>query len=306
VLSHFQYVGYEDRTPEFWPKDASNPLPKGDVVKNVGPKTQGFTFTAPVTQYGGFGIGFMNDRLGYERSTHIKLNLAGRYPLASGATVSAGVDINFLQKGLDGAQLEPLVNGDPKIPTGNVNDMHPVFGAGAYYIDPMLNSLNTRDLWVSASVLGLNKPNYVFQTGTTDIAFSTPTSHIYLMGGITMLNFMGDSRNEFLPSAMIKMNRGIVQADLTAMVRRDGKLWGGLAYRTTSDALSILLGYSGFNGSLSGLRVGYSYDLTLSRILNVSSGSHELQLNYCFKVVIPPPTEIIIITPPYMHRKSNY
>src|SRR5690606_38372991 len=95
VLSHFQYVGYEDRTPEFWPKDASNPLPKGDVVKNVGPKTQGFTFTAPVTQYGGFGIGFMNDRLGYERSTHIKLNLAGRYPLASGATVSAGVDINF-------------------------------------------------------------------------------------------------------------------------------------------------------------------------------------------------------------------
>ncbi|MCC6817305.1 MAG: type IX secretion system membrane protein PorP/SprF, partial [Bacteroidia bacterium] len=58
-------------------------------------------------------------------------------------------------------------------------------------------------------------------------------------------------------------------------------------------------------GKMQGLRVGYSYDLTLSKILSVSSGTHELQLNYCFIVKIVPPEKINLVTPPFMHRESD-
>src|SRR5690606_37857086 len=118
--------------------------------------------------------------------------------------------------------------------------------------------------------------------------------------------FLNNPDLEFLPSVMLKYNRGIFQADLTALAKYQKKLWGGVAYRTTADAFSILLGYSGFQGRLTGLRIGYSYDLTLSKIINVSSGSHELQLNYCFIIVPVVKPKVNIVTPPFMHRKSNY
>ncbi len=299
ALSHHQYVGYEDRTPEFWPK-GNQPQP---AVKSVGPKTQMFSFSAPITRYGGLGIGFINDKLGYETSTHVKIDAAGRLPLANGATIAVGAEVNFLQKGIDGGQLRPLVPNDPSIPQQNETDNHPIFGAGLYYSDPMSNSLSFNNLWISASALNLNSPQYVF--GNPGITFSTPEMHMHFMGGITMLNFIGNPDLKFHPSIKVSTAPAVVQADLTALVEYQNKLWGGLGYRTTTDAISVMLGYSGFQNKLRGLRIGYSYDLTLSRILNVSSGTHEIQLNYCFEIKIPPPTIRPLITPPFMHRTTD-
>jgi type IX secretion system PorP/SprF family membrane protein len=300
ALTHYQYTGYEDRTPELY--DASK---VEEPVRSVGPKTQMFSFSAPITKYGGLGIGFINDKLGYESSTHVKIDAAGRIPLASGATIALGFEANLLQKGIEGGRLKPLALGDPSIPTTTVKDMHPVFGAGVYYSDPMESSVSNRNLWVGLSVLNLNSPTFQFSTpGGNSITYSTPERHIHLMGGITMIDFLGNPNLKFHPSAKFK-RAGVNQIDLTGLVEYQDKLWGGLAYRSTSDALSILLGYSGFKGKLQGLRVGYSYDLTLSRILNVSSGSHELQLNYCFDIKIDPPKKINILTPPFMNRQSD-
>src|SRR5688572_12760816 len=45
ALSHYQYLGYEDRTVEFWP-DPNNPgsQTKPTANKGMGPKTQMFSF----------------------------------------------------------------------------------------------------------------------------------------------------------------------------------------------------------------------------------------------------------------------
>jgi hypothetical protein len=40
------------------------------------------------------------------------------------------------------------------------------------------------------------------------------------------------------------------------------------------------------------LRIGYSYDVTTSKLKNYSSGSHEIMLNYCFMIVKPDLNEI--------------
>jgi hypothetical protein len=52
-----------------------------------------------------------------------------------------------------------------------------------------------------------------------------------------------------------------------------------------------------------GLMAGYSYDLTTTKILNYSSGSHEIMVRYCFGVKIPtrnPPPVRSRYTPRFM------
>jgi type IX secretion system PorP/SprF family membrane protein len=304
ALSHYQYLGYEDRTVEFWPSDPNDPNSKPPPAnKSVGPKTQMFSVSAPITKYGGLGIGFIKDKLGYESSTHVKVDAAGRLPLKNGATISVGFEANFLQKGINGTQLRPLAPFDPSIPNQQVSDNKVVFGAGAYYINPLENSTSMRDLWVSVSSLNLNHPNFEFGGGTTRV-FSTPKTHTYIMGGVTLPGFLGNQDLNFHPSLMVKQN-AVWQVDATALVEYQNKLWGGLAYRTTADAVSIMLGYSGFKGNFQGLRIGYSYDLTLTKILSVSSGTHELQLNYCFEIKRDPPERINLLTPPFMNRTTD-
>jgi type IX secretion system PorP/SprF family membrane protein len=303
ALSHHQYLGYEDRTVEFWPSNPKDPNSKPPPAnKMVGPKTQMFSFSAPITKFGGLGIGFINDKLGYENSTHIKIDAAGRIPVGIEGTLAVGAEVNFLQKGINGGQLRPLVPNDPSVPQEQVSDRHPIFGAGVYYINPMSNSASWRDLWVGASALNLNHPTYTF--GDNNIVFATPVTHTYIMGGITKPGFINPDIN-FHPSVMVKYNRGIFQLDATALLEYQEKLWGGVAYRTTADALSIMLGYSGFGGKFKGVRIGYSYDLTLTKIITVSSGSHEIQLNYCFEFKVPEKQKINILTPPFMNRTAE-
>jgi hypothetical protein len=57
------------------------------------------------------------------------------------------------------------------------------------------------------------------------------------------------------------------------------KYWGGLSYRH-QDAVVILAGIELLNG----LKLGYSYDITLSKLIKYSSGSHEVMIGYSFNM----------------------
>ncbi len=307
ALSHYQYTGFSDRTPEFWP-DKNNPSNTPSAVRGVGPKTQMFSFGAPINfkdaggnqvNYGGVGIGFIKDKLGYESSTHVKVGLAGRLPLSNGGAIALGAEVNFLQKGIDGKKLKPLVPNDPRIPTDNVSQMKPNFSAGVYYNRQFTNSTWV-DHWVGLSAVNLVKAGYDYTLPGGLVIYNTKT-HFYLMGGATKEDFLGNPNLKFHPSAMLKYE-SVFQAELTGLVEYQDKLWGGLAYRSTADALSIMLGYDGFKGKLENLRIGYAYDLTLSRILKASSGSHEIQLNYCFSIKLPPKTFIPKNDPRHLNK----
>ena len=315
ALSHYQYTGFEDRTTEFYPSDPSVPSSKlGTATKSVGPKTKMFAFSAPlnfgtdaggnVRNLGGLGIALMDDKLGYETSTHIKIQAAGRLPFSDGGALAFGAEYNILQKGVNGTMLKPLALGDPRIPNTKVTENHPNYSAGVYYNNPMTNSASIKDVWGGLSVSQIKYQQYYF--GTPPYAFSDTRKHYYLMGGFTMQGFMGNPNLELLPSVMIKQNT-VVQFELSSMVRYQKKLWGGINYRSMVDAFSIMLGYQVDNqkSRLNGLRIGYSYDLTLSKLLSVSSGSHEIQLNYCFSISIPKPPIKRILNPRHLDKNPN-
>ena len=81
------------------------------------------------------------------------------------------------------------------------------------------------------------------------------------------------------PSVFAKYDGTIPQVDINTNVLLQNKFWLGASYRL-QDAIVILAGLE----VTQNLKVGYAYDLTTSDIKSYSSGTHEVMINYCFRV----------------------
>jgi len=297
AISHQQYRGYDDRTFEY----TTPAFPtKGQIQTQVGPRTSGFGFSAPLNgkkgqvNYGGIGISYYNDRVAYELNTNVRIALAGAWNMSSGAQLRVGVDAGMLQKELDGSKLRPLQPNDPFIPNAKLSDQKYTLSAGLMYRNPNMN-----DLYVGLSATNMLPQDYAYGTSMA-IQVST-VRHYYAVAGMTIPNFLGNGNLEFMPSVLVKYNT-MPQVDLSALVKMNNLFAGGLAYRTTNDAVSVLLGYY----PRPELRIGYSYDVTLSRLQSASNGTHEIQLNYCFTIQLPPPPDpVIILTPRHLDRNKD-
>lgn len=265
TLSQYQYLNFRDQTPAFFGLTPN---------KNVGVKTNLISISAPLTQYGGIGVTYLNDRFGFEFRNHIKIDVAARFPIRPGATFAIGTEVNFLEKGIDGTKLFPLTP-DPSVPTKKESQSHPHFGAGIYYTDSIYKSSTFKNLWVSVSSLNLNSNTY---TINNDRVFSKTEREMHAMAGVSIINFLGHPSLKFHPSV-----KGIFARfnalDLTAITEFNNKFTAGIAYRTTHDALSILLGFNGFKNKLKPLKVGYSYAFNYY-FHSVQSGTHELRLSF--------------------------
>lgn len=78
-----------------------------------------------------------------------------------------------------------------------------------------------------------------------------------------------------------------MEMDLSANALFNDFIWAGLSYRT-GDAIAMLLGAN----ITKQLRIGYSYDYSLSALQDFNTGSHEIMLGYDFnyskdKVITP-------------------
>jgi hypothetical protein len=107
--------------------------------------------------------------------------------------------------------------------------------------------------------------------------------HYYLMGGYTTQQ-IGPGKidgNLLLRTDAVKTSIDFNFRYLMEM--GDLQYYGGLTYRTR-ESIPLMLGASKDNWT-----VGYSYDITTSKIANVSQGSHELMVKYCY--YIPPPVK---------------
>jgi len=298
-ISHSQYIGMQDRTPEYeTPND-----PKLQAVPGVGPKTNGAGISIPLSRFdkasqtsknfGGVGLIFYNDRLGYEVNNMVRGQFAYRKFFSPDASISIGADAGYLQKGLDGAKLRAIHPGDPFIPTDMETDGGFTASFGLFYNNERLNKL-----YVGLSSTNLVPRDYKF--GDNGRVFSRTARHYYVLAGMEIENFLGNPALTLMPSTLVKYNAK-VQVDATALVEYMETISGGIGYRSITDAFSILFGYK-----YEGIRVGLSYDITLSNLRKVSNGTFELCLNYCWVITPPgPPDPIPILTPRWIDRESG-
>lgn len=221
----------------------------------------------------GAGIRFINERIGQFTNQTAHLQYAFKKKLNDGV-LSIGTDLGFVSLGFNGGDsIHPIsigeyhdLSNDPEIPNTGVTGMSFDLGLGAFYSSPAL--------YAGISYLHLNNP--VIRWG--DFSEFKQNSSLFITGGYNWE--VPDTKYVFKPSTLFKTDFNTLQLDVTARMEYDDKYWGGLTYRI-QDAVVFLAGIN-ISG---GFSLGYSYDLPTSKIITVSSGSHEILFLYSFEYI---------------------
>ena len=241
-------------------------------IPNAG-QTTVFSINSPLkiaNSTNGVGFTFLNDKVGLFTNQSAHLQYAYKKKLGTNV-LSIGADLGFVSIGFNGDSVRKIpigdyhnIEGDPVIPKNNVTGMSLNINVGTFYSTPTY--------YAGLSYSHLNGPT----VNWGDTLKFKPAGTLYLTGGGTIA--MADPKFVLKPSTLIKTDFSSLQFDLSARLEYNNKYWGGLSYRL-QDAVVVLAGIN-ISG---GLSIGYSYDLPTSRIITVSSGSHEILVMYSFE-----------------------
>jgi len=232
-----------------------------------GPETQTLSVHFPLrNDKVGLGVSFINDKLGYEKSSYLYGDMSYTINLSANVKLAFGLKLGFTQYKLDD-ELRIAEGLDPGI-SGIRNRWEPNLGSGMFlhtnkwYVGlsaPRLLNIDHNDLTVDGINYGIiDKVSY------------------YLTGGYVF--DLSDSV-KFKPATLIKATNGApLSYDITANFLFNEKFWLGGSYRVNefTGALGALVDFQVSKQ----FRVGYAYDYPLSDINQFSSGTHEVLLMY--------------------------
>jgi type IX secretion system PorP/SprF family membrane protein len=234
------------------------------------PSTTVFNISAPVSPFrikSGVGLLVESDNIGFDKDINLSATYSYLMDLGQGK-LGIGLSLGMLNKTLDptwqipSGEAHTPASGDPLIPENKESYVAFDAGLGFYY--------KTDKYYASLSVTHLNQPKIKFTKVTPYVS-----RHYYLTAGYNLQ--LPNPSLELLPSFFAFSDGKEVQFSLTSLLRYNKKAWGGVSYRA-GDALIGIVGFELFNG----IRLGYSYDFTISDIRKNSGGSHEFMINYCF------------------------
>jgi len=189
-----------------------------------------------------------------------------------------GANAGIIQYVLDGSRLrasegvyEPggtVIHNDNIIPTSQTSALKPDFGLGI--------TLRSKSFTAGLGVSHLLEPMLKLDWSNQSINLQF-NRHYFLD-----LNYqLPIGENLFLkPSILIKSDLLIWQAEVNVIAEFRSNIWGGMSFRgynkNSIDALSAMIGMK--VGSHMG--IAYSYDIGLSALKRVHSGSHEFLVHY--------------------------
>jgi len=236
------------------------------------PSTTIFNVSSPLPIFNrnsGAGLLVQSDNIGFDKDISIAGSYSYHISVGSGK-LGIGVSLGMLNKNLDptwkipsGSEHYP-VSVDPLIPENAENHVALDAGVGVYY--------NANNYYAAFSITHINQPTIKYTKGEPYLS-----RHYYATAGYTIQ--LANPSFEFIPSVLAFSDGKIMQFTVNPIVRYNKKIWGGVSYRA-GDALIGMVGLELYNG----LKLGYSYDFTLSDMRKGNSGSHEFMVNYCFDI----------------------
>lgn len=235
------------------------------------PETLVFSADAAINAFGapgGIGLNVVSDKIGFEKNTWVNLNYAYHKTVGWGK-LGIGLYFGIYNQSINGKWEIPedefgiytQPGSDPAIPQGEASQVALDAGFGLY--------LSSNQYFLGASVTHVNQAAIKY----SDLASSFLVRHYYLTGGYNIK--MANPLFELRPSFLFKSDIAVWQLDLNTIIVFNKRFWGGLTYRV-QDAFALLLGMEMENG----LRFGYSFDLTTSKLATYGYGSHELFVSY--------------------------
>lgn len=213
----------------------------------------------------GVGLSILNDAAGFNSDLGISLNYAYRIDLGNGK-LGIGMNLGVINKALDPEWITPDglgdIQGDQHIPQNKESRVGFDMGLGIFY--------RSEDLFLGISTTHLNQARIQYENASPYLV-----RHYYVTGGYNLQ--LANPMFEIMPSFVLNSDGKANQLYLNTNVRYNKRFWGGVSYRA-GDAIIAIAGLELFNG----VRIGYSYDITVSKISKYSSGTHEFTVGYCF------------------------
>ena len=244
------------------------------------PNSGVFSADMALRNNGGVGLNLMYDKLGFENNLSFRGAYSFHIPVFEEGKLGIGIEFGGFSKrigpsGSDRWQATTNWETDPTIPPQiktTVLDM----GFGLWYQD--------KKMWFGVSASHLNGKTIdegtALVSNTTHNLIFQMARHYFITGGAKLLE---TPTWEIKPSFLIKSDATITSLDLNVTAVYNKRFWFGASYRV-KDAICPMVGFiiptSSKNEDV-GLKVGFAYDYTTSKLKSYSNGSFELFLNYC-------------------------
>ncbi|PHS52414.1 MAG: hypothetical protein COB01_07835 [Lutibacter sp.] len=226
------------------------------------PNTTVFTMNAPVRKNVGLGLSVFADKIGPVKEQNLFVDFSYTIQISDNANLAFGIKggITFLDALLSKLDLGDTTPDD--VFRDDINDSYFNFGTGVFY-------------YTDQFYLGLSMPNMLNQyhlkrTGGI-ISSAAEQMHYFLTSGYV---FELNDNLKLKPSVLLKGVGGApLSIDVSGNVLINDKLEFGLSWRF-DDSISALM-----NIEVAPLvRLGYSYDYTITNLGDFNAGSHEIIL----------------------------
>lgn len=223
-------------------------------------------------RFHGVGILFVNDEVGAFNTLFMNLNYSYRIELEVGE-LGFGLKAGLINSKFDGTKLNATTGrndgyhqeSDDAILKSSTSGSAFDVGFGVHYQTP--------SFYAGASVIHLNSP----KPGYDDKLNWKAEPALFISSGY--MHHLNNNRYAIEPRVMVKSDFKTLQYELTAALHYDEKMWGALGYRK-QEAVIIQIG-TVVAGSV---KLGYSYDINVSKLSGYHGGTHELMLGYVFNL----------------------
>ncbi|HEY0978847.1 MAG TPA: type IX secretion system membrane protein PorP/SprF [Flavobacteriales bacterium] len=207
-----------------------------------------------------------NDRIGVSNETGLMAAVAYRVPMRKGKLqLGLGGGASLVQARWTELALQDRT--DVQFAVDSKGQLRPNFSAGGYYY--------TKKWFVGLSIPSFLSHQYNVVNERWSVTHSFSQYQPMLTGGMLIKL---DRDLKLKPSALIRYNpASSVQADLNVNLIVRNRFWVGASYRT-QDALVALLQVLPTNQ----WRIGYAYELGMSKLSPLHNGTHELMVQYEF------------------------
>jgi type IX secretion system PorP/SprF family membrane protein len=275
-ISHrHQWVGI-DGAPVTTYLTIHGPLKKSDYDREtatgfhtVGENPRGHAYWQDYEKadpHAGVGLTILNDRTGPLNRFAAYGTYAYHLGIAPKTSISAGVSLGIKNTSLNASKLSFEVPIDPAVAgSGYLNRISPDMNAGVW--------LYSADYFAGISAQNIIPTKLKYAEDTVKLAGGRQIPHMFLTAGY---RFFVDDDISFLPSALVKYITSVpVSFDINAKFQYRDFLWVGGSFRY-KDSWAAMVGLNINNV----VNVGYSYDITTSRLNTVTHGSHEIVVGF--------------------------
>ena len=218
----------------------------------------------------GLGAVLMHDRIGVTRHNSAIFSYSYQLKLNESSKLSMGINAGFSQFSAEFSDPDFVVWGKEEDAVYQ-NDLRskvlPRFGLGAYYFGKKYYA-------------GISIPTLVAYQNDMNFSFDISKASFLRRHYLFTAGYVFDTSKDIKikPSVLLKyVNNAPLEADFNLATVYKDMYWLGVSYRT-GDALSFIVEYQANQR----FRVGYSYDLTLSKLRHYSAGSHEIMIGIDF------------------------